>query len=609
MVAADRGERALNRDAWYLGRDGKQLGPYRWAAVVQLALAKKLRTTDLLWSEGMADWLAADSYSELGLKDAGTAITAETASSGEASARYHEGERSNGKAAPTGNYITRHWRGDLSLPVSYWVNGSLGTVAIVVLMTVVGSMNFVKTLSPFGSGAWILGALGLAYLATIWQFVGIWRSADRHASRGGSAGWATMAKAMVVLGLLGALGQVVKQLPLWNQGFQLMAGTDSTPKSELRVLNRATEIELSGGMSFGTADALETILKATPTIRVVHLNSVGGWIKEGLQVGRLVESYGLTTYTERECVSACLLAFLGGKERLLGADGRLGFHQASVAGTGGDIAKDGNDEFRALFQRKGIPSAFADKAMSTSPESMWYPSAAELIQAKVVTDVVDPTTYATVGVSAWRSREDIASDLAGVPIMAALKAAEPEAYSEFERIYVDGYRDGVPQSELMANGQQVLRDKVVPKYLKIGPDRELIRYWHSQLAEMRELRDIAPELCVEFAGLGEQKHQLDLRQVSHAALDEDLASLIALLDAGKNSPSAMPSETDVKSQLGTVLQRTEAKVPGAIAMVAEPGKFKNSSRVCEAILVFYQSVLDLPQAQAGPTLRFLASGI
>jgi hypothetical protein len=611
----------LSQDAWYLGRDGKQLGPYKWAAIVQLALAKKLRATDLLWSEGMENWVTVDSYAALGFnvsdreevagsQDGVAAVAYEAFPRKVASAHLSEVRQSSAAPSPTGNYVARHWRGDLSLPIAYWVNGVLGTIAIVALMTAAGATDVVKTLGPHGSGAWILGVLCFAYAGTIWQCVGIWRSADRHVVRRGSAVWASVAKVMVALGLLGSFGQFVQQVPLWKQGFQLATGVDTTPSSKLQVLNRATELELSGGMSFGTADALETILRAAPTIRVVHLNSVGGYIQEGLRVGKLVESYGLTTYTERECVSACLLAFLGGKERLLGIGGRLGFHQASVAGVGGDIAKSGNDEFRELFERKGIPSTFTDKAMSTPPDKMWYPSADELMQAKVVTEVVDPSKYATVGLSAWKSREDLAAELASVPIMGALRAAEPESYSEFEAIYVDGYRDGVPQSELLAKAQTLLRDKIVPKYLKIGPDRELVRYWNSQIAEMRELRDISSELCAEFLGVAEKKNQLDIqRQVSQAARDEDLASLIALLDAGKKRPSAIPSEGDVRSQLGIVAQKTEAKLPGAVAVVAEPAKFKNSSRVCEASLAFYQSVLDLPRAQAGPMLRFLAADI
>jgi hypothetical protein len=37
-------------------------------------------------------------------------------------------------------------------------------------------------------------------------------------------------------------------------------------------------------MPVGTADALKTLLDAAPTVKVVHLNSIGGKVAEGFQV-------------------------------------------------------------------------------------------------------------------------------------------------------------------------------------------------------------------------------------------------------------------------------------------------------------------------------------
>jgi hypothetical protein len=84
-----------------------------------------------------------------------------------------------------------------------------------------------------------------------------------------------------------------------------MLGRDSTPAAVLRVVNRATEVEIAGGLSFGTTDRLKTILDATPTVRLVQLNNVGGWIQEGEKLGALIADRKLATYTARECDSAC----------------------------------------------------------------------------------------------------------------------------------------------------------------------------------------------------------------------------------------------------------------------------------------------------------------
>jgi len=86
------------------------------------------------------------------------------------------------------SYVARHWRGELSLPVSYWINGGLVTVG----------MNIIATLVELSgsAGAAVLYLVAAAPVS-IWQIVGIWRSADRRHD-----GWATAAKVMTVIGAL-----------------------------------------------------------------------------------------------------------------------------------------------------------------------------------------------------------------------------------------------------------------------------------------------------------------------------------------------------------------------------------------------------------------------
>jgi len=73
-------------------------------------------------------------------------------------------------------YITWHWRGDLSLPVSYWVNGQLFGIGYSV-----GAFFFFDHPDPsitYALGLLIVIVVGLAM--QVWQSVGIWRSADKY---------------------------------------------------------------------------------------------------------------------------------------------------------------------------------------------------------------------------------------------------------------------------------------------------------------------------------------------------------------------------------------------------------------------------------------------
>ncbi|HUT35737.1 MAG TPA: DUF4339 domain-containing protein [Planctomycetota bacterium] len=51
--------------AWYIGRSGQQLGPYSTADIQRMAAAGQVAATDMLWKEGIAQWLPIASIPEL----------------------------------------------------------------------------------------------------------------------------------------------------------------------------------------------------------------------------------------------------------------------------------------------------------------------------------------------------------------------------------------------------------------------------------------------------------------------------------------------------------------------------------------------------------------
>lgn len=100
------------------------------------------------------------------------------------------------------NYVVRHWRGELSLPVSYWINGAVlgGIVSIVLLAAAseIGNGDYSPRTILFA----ITGILLFSIAVWLWSVVGIWRSADHHVARGGSYVWASTARVIVVLSFI-----------------------------------------------------------------------------------------------------------------------------------------------------------------------------------------------------------------------------------------------------------------------------------------------------------------------------------------------------------------------------------------------------------------------
>jgi hypothetical protein len=103
---------------WFVSREGVERGPLALFVLRQHASDGALRPTDLVWRRGEAPTTAA-----------------------EVSGLLHAAEEVPPRAEPIptdGNYLVRHWRGDVSLGLSYWLN-------TVVLGAVVAAVAHVAT--------------------------------------------------------------------------------------------------------------------------------------------------------------------------------------------------------------------------------------------------------------------------------------------------------------------------------------------------------------------------------------------------------------------------------------------------------------------------------
>lgn len=509
------------------------------------------------------------------------------------------------------NFLVKHWRGDYSLGVSYWVIGSLLTVIVVAVTTAIGSSSALRELGPRASGTAILAFYGFVVTLTLWQLVGIWRSADKHSQRGGKAFWASLAKVMVVLGLLRAAGDFTTQgIPLISEGAKLFVGIDNTPPHQIRLLRDGTEMELAGGMPFGTTDAVKKVLDAAPAVQIIHLNSQGGRMNEAYQLHKTIKERNLSTYTSADCVSACSLAFLAGRERYLGESGRLGFHSTSIGELSGEVAKELNDEVRQTLQTHGVPNRFIDRALSTSPKDMWYPSKDELLEAKVIDSVVDSRYFGLSGVTQWRDAHKIEAGLLAIPIYSALAQYDQQNYAKMRNILVSGIQRGRPQIEIQRDIRSIFVGQLIPTYLKKAPDDVLIRYWHSQIAEMKHLAKLSPQHCADFAFPQFAKTAQDLQQLLPKDLQqEDMDALAAVLKGVATNPQGYASSPKIQADLEAVVMRVVQKYPEALDIVQNPANYKNEPvSLCAAVIVLYSEVLAIPSSsRSGAVLRYMVS--
>jgi hypothetical protein len=88
----------------------------------------------------------------------------------------------------------------------------------------------------------------------------------------------------------------------------------------------------------------------------VAFSSDGGSLVAGLRIGEAIRRKGFSTIVPdgQRCASACALAWLGGVERFIGTDGKIGFHAAYDSASDGD-AGIGNTVVSAYLAKIGLP--------------------------------------------------------------------------------------------------------------------------------------------------------------------------------------------------------------------------------------------------------------
>ena len=285
------------------------------------------------------------------------------------------------------NYFARHWHGELSLPVAFWIN-SVPLTGLFVVVSGALQAKLELYLGRLTGLAFVGGIWGPAGILTIWQLVGIWRAAGSHSARTGKVFWVGAARVLVVIGAIASVWRYATLgVPLVFDHVKIALGDSALGTFELRVLNDGREIEYSGAIVYGAAEALEKLLQQTPQAKVIRLQSTGGRITEARRMLDVVRRSGIDSYVPRLCLSACTLVFVGGKNRYIHEKAELGFHAGSIRGVSEADIAGVNSRMVDHVVRMGVDRAFATRAYFQPSSGMWYPTSEELIASRFATAI------------------------------------------------------------------------------------------------------------------------------------------------------------------------------------------------------------------------------
>tara|TARA_B110000114_G_scaffold178813_1_gene212374 strand:- start:59 stop:901 length:843 start_codon:yes stop_codon:yes gene_type:complete len=154
----------------------------------------------------------------------------------------------------------------------------------------------------------------------------------------------------------------------------------------------------------------------------VNLESAGGYLKDGYKLGRLLRAKGITAVIEGDklCASSCAVAFLGGKERLVGSKGSILFHAP----------------YRELMEAEGRSKISCDLPEEKLKELNKYYQ--DMTDIDVGDRLFDRTMWYCSSEHGWTIKGGAAAELYG--IATHIKGASPRDYTwpidpKWPRIY------------------------------------------------------------------------------------------------------------------------------------------------------------------------------
>lgn len=572
---------------WYLWDGESQRGPMDRSELDNCIQYHPNPNLIRVWRHGFSDWQKVEDVFEAARKSPSDSSTFEQPLAQSSSLRRQ-------------NFIAQHWRGEYPLGISYWVIGFVGNISAFVVISLVSAFTG-GTINPIG--ILLFYALLWSFIVgiSIWQSVGIWRSAQhrvaQRAALGKRALWAGLAKIMVCIGALQTVGVIAKTaIPQIAEATRIAFMDDpDIPSYSIRVMNNGSEAEISGGIKFGLSDEFEKILNASRGVRVLHLDSVGGRIGEGQKLNGLIKARGLSTYVDVKCLSACTLAFVAGRERILKQGARLGFHRGAFAG---EDQIDSSLE-RSIYAASGVSAAFIDRALATKNADMWRPLEADLVSAGVVTKITTGDEYAIAGDGGRLTREDWDRGLQKAALVyRVMKEKYPKSYGEILDTFTDGTIKGTPSAQVIAEARTKLKG-LIKTLLPQADEAVLIDFGRLVVDQYRALQSQDKAACYRFAA--GQSDENTIRLIPAPLTERELELDARIISSNRSQYASIDNDQTWEKIVARLSSRGySSKDLQLLTNTISPSDY---ARYCDLVIVMYLEITKLPPREAAAILR------
>jgi len=294
------------------------------------------------------------------------------------------------------SFFISHWRGKLPLGITLWIN----LVALLIVVSY-AELFVLSKLATNPTQLINLTLVSLFFTRLIifpWQLIGLLRAIEfdylEHKKLLKTRTLQGFALMTVLFTLVYCL-EVIQGTLFYIKQIESYSRPGDEVAYQLNVSEDQQQLIIRGDLNIGITTAVRSTIETHPQIKSVVLQSRGGQIYEGRGLAKLFTEYGINTYVYEECSSACTTAFIGGKQRYISTQGKLGFHQYWVETTKySQFVQFYNlrvEQQRdlALFKTRGISQDFLDRVFDQPANRIWFPDHSTLYDAHIVHHVVN----------------------------------------------------------------------------------------------------------------------------------------------------------------------------------------------------------------------------
>jgi hypothetical protein len=381
----------------------------------------------------------------------------------------------------------------------------------------------------------------------------------------------------------------------------MLADHDPAHHYQLRLLPDASELEVSGFITFGLTDGVRAQLDAHPDVKFLLLNSSGGRVAEARKLRDLIAQRHLSTCTSRQCTSSCVIPFLAGERRLIAPGAIIGFHQYTVAGKASRLTLLDMEKDKAYFTSRGVSSEFVSRAFLPTSD-LWRPDPEQMLAAGFITGYADEDATPLSGMAPGeidRLDETLRHD----PVYAALAEFEPEAYAAIVAAVKEGFRHGQTLADLRSRTAPII-EQVYGKRLAFASDDAAVAFARLKFDKLTILQE-DPDSCLAYLSPGTNRGRAVPALISTQMQNRERDVMIAVIQSGASGQWRPPDQAEVAPIREEITARMLATFTRddvtELAHLDRPGA--NAPRACEVSRGLYKVIVDLPAAKAGSIVR------